>query len=142
MLVATDAEAKNFNVVNQSSSLMNEDPSSGERSHALKPDLKGGVGAVKSIDKIQNTTANKNSTRGKKDSEPVRKSAADSRMLESDGPHDFTAYDPELINLEIMQKFDMQMLIEQNMATSNSAGDTCLTRTTMEKVIREALPVN
>lgn len=36
----------------------------------------------------------------------------------------------------------MQMLIEQNMNTGNSAGDTALTRTTMERVIREALPMN
>ena len=40
-----------------------------------------------------------------------------------------------------MQKFDMQMMIEQNMA-HNSAGDNCLTRTTMERVVREALPIS
>lgn len=70
--------------------------------------------------------------------------SADSKAQESEKsktPHDFKSYDPDLIDLEIMQKFDMQMLIEQNMA-SNGAGDTCLTRTTMEKVIREALPIN
>lgn len=78
MLVATDPEAKNFSVVNQSISLMNEDPSSIEASH--KPELKGGSGAVKSNDKIQNTAANKHQTRAKKDSEPGRKSTGDSKI--------------------------------------------------------------
>ena len=76
------------------------------------------MSAVKSIDKIQNTSPNKRQERSKKDSEPVKKSTADSKVpspaeqerLKS--PHDFKSYDPELIDLEIMQKFDMQMLIE------------------------------
>lgn len=50
MLVAADDEAKNFNVVNQSNSLMNEDPQSMKVSAAQKAELIGGIGAVKSID--------------------------------------------------------------------------------------------